>query len=119
LIGEDTDYCMRVQLTGHPLVFVPDAVVHMRLRATQTGTFMQAARYAKHVVYLYKKYGKRSSRELWRWRAYLHSWLILLQRLPTLARTSDGRNMLAWRVGTYVGAVAGSLRYRVSPAMIE
>ena len=64
LIGEDADYCMRVQLTGHKLVFVPDAVLHMRLRATQTGTFVQASRYAKHIVYLYKQYGKRSSWEL-------------------------------------------------------
>lgn len=54
LLGEDADYCMRVQLTEHKLVFVPDAVLHMRLRATQTGTFVQASRYAKHIVYLYK-----------------------------------------------------------------
>jgi glycosyltransferase involved in cell wall biosynthesis len=119
LLGEDADYCMRVQLTGHKLVFVPDAVLHVRLRATQTGTFVQASRYAKHNVYLYKLYGKRSSWELWRWRAYLHAWRILLQRTPALARTSEGRNMLAWRLGIYIGALRGSLRCRVPPVMIE
>ncbi len=119
LIGEDADYCMRVQLTGHKLVFVPDAVLHVRLRATQIGTFMQASRYAKHVVYLYKQYGKRSSWELWRWRAYLHAWRTLLQRTPALARTPEGRNILAWRMGTYIGALRGSLRCRVPPVMIE
>ena len=119
LLGEDADYCMRVQLTGHKLVFVPDAVLHMRLRATQTGTFVQASRYAKHIVYLYKQYGKRSSWELWRWRAYLHSWRILLQRTPALARTPEGRNILAWRLGTHIGALRGSLLCRVPPVMIE
>lgn len=118
LIGEDADYCMRVQLAGHKLVFVPDAVVHMRLRTTQTGTFVQASLYAKHAVYLYKQYGKRSSCELWRWRAYLHSWRLLLQRMPALARTPEGRNILAWRVGTHIGALRGSLRCRVPPVMI-
>lgn len=119
LLGEDADYCMRVQLTGHKLVFVPDAVLHMRLRATQTGTFVQASRYAKHIVYLYKQYGKRSLWELWRWRAYLHSWRTLLQRTPALARTPEGRNILAWRLGTHIGALRGSLRCRVPPVMIE
>ena len=118
-IGEDADYCMRIQFTGHNLVFVPDAVLHYRLRTTQTGTFMQASRYAKHVVYLYKRYGKSSSWELWRWRAYVQGWGLLLQRTPALARTPEGRNMLAWRLGTYIGALRGSLRYRVPPVMIE
>jgi glycosyltransferase involved in cell wall biosynthesis len=119
LIQEDTDYCMRVQLAGHKLVFVPDAVVHIRLRATESGMVIQAYSYAKHVGYLYKKYGKRSSWELWRWRAYLHSWRILLQRTPALARTPEGRNILSWRVGTYLGALRGSLRWLVPPVMIE
>ena len=119
LIQEDTDYCMRVQLTGHKLVFVPEAVVHMRLRATESGIVAQAYSYAKHVVYLYKKYGKRSSWELWRWRAYLHSWRILLQRTPALARTPEGRNILSWRVGTHLGALRGSLQWLVPPVMIE
>ena len=31
---EDTDFCWRVQLAGVPLVFRPEAVVHVRLRST-------------------------------------------------------------------------------------
>ena len=34
---EDTDYCIRVQLAGTPLVFVPEAVMHVRFRETVTG----------------------------------------------------------------------------------
>jgi glycosyltransferase involved in cell wall biosynthesis len=119
LVGEDTDYCMRVQLASHTLVFVPDAVLHYRLRTTQTETFVQASRYAEHAVYLYKRYGTRSSWELWRWRTYLRSWRILLQRTPELARTPEGRTLLAWRLGTHVGALRGSLQLGVPPAIIE
>jgi glycosyltransferase involved in cell wall biosynthesis len=119
LIGEDADYCMRVQLAGHTLVFVPDAVVHYRLRATQTGIFVQASRYAEHAVYLYKRYGTRSSWDLWRWRAYLRSWRLLLRRTPELARTPEGRALFAWRLGTHIGALKGSVHFGVPPAMID
>ena len=119
LIGEDADYCMRVQLTGHTLVFVPNAVLHYRLRATQAGIFVQASRYAEHAVNLYKRYGSGSSWELWRWRAYLRSLRLLLRRTPELARTPEGRTLLAWRLGTHIGALKGSLQLGVPPAMIE
>jgi glycosyltransferase involved in cell wall biosynthesis len=39
---EDTDYCIRVQLAGTPLVFVPEAVMHVRFRETVYGVFRQA-----------------------------------------------------------------------------
>jgi glycosyltransferase involved in cell wall biosynthesis len=119
LICQDTDYCIRVQQTGHKLVFVPDAVVHVRLRATPTGAFGQAFRYSQHVVYLYKRYADRSSGELWRWRAYLHAWRVLLPRAPALARSPEGRNMLVWRVGTLFGALRGALRWHTPPVMIQ
>ena len=119
LIAEDADYCMRVQLSGHKLVFVPDAVLHYRLRGNQTETFVQAFRYAKHAVRLYKQYGKRSSSELWRWRAYVQSWGMLLQRIPGLARTEQGRTLLTWRLATHIGALRGSLRFGVPPVMAD
>ena len=37
---EDTDYCIRVQLAGTPLVFVPEAVMHVRFRDTIAGVFI-------------------------------------------------------------------------------
>lgn len=119
LIGEDADYCMKMHLAGHELVFVPDAVLHYRLRTTPSETFAQAVTYAKHNIYLYKKYGRRSSWELWRWRAYFRSCRALIHRAPALARTRGGRPLLAWRVGTHIGALSGSLRFGVAPVMHE
>lgn len=118
-IGEDTDYCMRIQLAGQTLVFVPDALLHYRLRGTQSQIYRQGFRYAENAVYLYKKYGERSSWELWRYRAYARSWRMLLRRIPELLRTPCGKAILTWRLGTHIGALRGSLRFGVPPVMVE
>lgn len=118
-IGEDTDYCMRVQLAGQKLVLVPDAVLHYRLRGNLAETYRQGVRYAENAVYLYKKYGTESSWELWRWRAYGQSLRTLLGRTPELNRTPDGKAILAFRLGTHLGALRGSLRFGAPPVMAE
>lgn len=118
-IGEDTDYCMRVQLTGQKLVFVPDALLHYRLRGTQADTYLQGLSYAENAVYLYKKYGKRSPSELWRWRAYGRSLRALLRRTPNLVGTPEGKAILAWRLGAHTGALIGALRFGAPPVMVE
>jgi hypothetical protein len=44
--SEDVEFCLRVQLAGHPLVFVPDAVVKMRYRHSRRAMFAQARLWA-------------------------------------------------------------------------
>ena len=53
---EDTDYCIRVQLAGTPLVFVPDAVMHVRFRDTVSGVFAQAWAWAESGAYVQRRY---------------------------------------------------------------
>lgn len=53
---EDTDYCIRVQLAGTPLVFVPDAVMHVRFRDTVAGVFNQAWAWAESGAYVQRRY---------------------------------------------------------------
>jgi len=53
---EDTDYCIRVQLAGTPLVFVPDAVMHVRFRDTVPGVFKQAWAWAESGAYVQRRY---------------------------------------------------------------
>ncbi|MEW6583915.1 MAG: glycosyltransferase, partial [Actinomycetota bacterium] len=45
LAGEDIEFCWRVQLAGHPLRFVPEAVVSMVFRADLRSLFSPARRY--------------------------------------------------------------------------
>jgi glycosyltransferase involved in cell wall biosynthesis len=53
---EDTDYCIRVQLAGTPLVFVHDAIMHVRFRATMRGVFQQAWAWAESGAHVQRRY---------------------------------------------------------------
>jgi glycosyltransferase involved in cell wall biosynthesis len=53
---EDTDFCWRVQLTGVPLVFWPDAVVHVRLRSTARLMWRQGRDYGAATAELEHRY---------------------------------------------------------------
>lgn len=118
-ICEDIDYCMRIQQRGVALTFVQEAELHCRLRSSQKGVYTQASLYAEYEVYLYKKYGAVSRWEAWRWRKYVQTWRQLFKRLPELLRTPEGKTMAAWRLGRQMGLLKGSLRFGVSPVMVE
>jgi glycosyltransferase involved in cell wall biosynthesis len=53
---EDTDYCIRVQLAGTPLVFVSAAVMHVRFRETVPGVFQQAWSWAESGAHVQRRY---------------------------------------------------------------
>jgi hypothetical protein len=53
---QDTDLCWRVQLAGNPLVFVPDMMIHVRLRATLRGMYRQGRNYGASQAMLERKY---------------------------------------------------------------
>lgn len=53
---EDTDFCWRVQLAGVPLVFRPDAVVHVRLRSTMRRMWRQGHDYGAATAELEHRY---------------------------------------------------------------
>ena len=118
-VCEDIDYCMRVQQQGVKLEFVPDAVLHCRLRASKKDVYAQASQYAEYEVYLYKKYGAGCLWEWWRWRKYAQAWRTLLGRVLELRRTPDGKIILAWRLGRLMGLLKGSLRFGAPPVMVE
>jgi GT2 family glycosyltransferase len=118
-ICEDIDYCIRVQSTGVRLKMISDAVLHIRLRQSVSNIIVQASRYAEYEVYLFKKYGKTSMREWWRWRQYGQLWLSLLVRMPELMLTPAGRTMFAWHLGRQVGLLKGSLRFGAPPVTVE
>ncbi len=115
----DTDYCFRAQLAGHKLHFVPDATVHYRYRTTLPGIYIQARNWAQYETLLFKKYGYKGSRELWRWQAYLKVWAAVVKKLPGSLPSREGRAVSMWRMGRLVGALKGSLLYRVPPTEIE
>jgi glycosyltransferase involved in cell wall biosynthesis len=55
---EDTDFSWRAQLTGVPLVFRPEVVVHVRLRQTFRSMFVQGRQYGAAHAILEERYGR-------------------------------------------------------------
>ncbi len=63
----DVDYCWRVQLAGMKLTYVPEALVHYRLRDTADGRFKQARTWGRGHVKLHIRYGMKP---WWRYLAF-------------------------------------------------
>jgi len=57
---QDTDLCWRVQLAGHPLVFVPEMQMHVRLRSTLSAMYRQGRNYGASQASLDRRYAGRA-----------------------------------------------------------
>jgi glycosyltransferase involved in cell wall biosynthesis len=53
----DTEYCWRAQTAGFHLQFLPEAVIHYRLRHTLKGMFRQAKNWGRETPRLHVSYG--------------------------------------------------------------
>ena len=109
-VGEDIDLSMRMYLQQVPLIFVPDAVVHYRYRATDRENFAQAVDYGAVRPLLAERWRARTGEQLARWRG-ARTWLWLLRHAPMVLRSADRAEWL-WVLGRCVGTLRGSLRVR-------
>lgn len=108
---EDTDYCWRVQLEGVKLHFVPEAVLHVRLRSSLSAMCRQSRRWAEYNVLLYKIYRARGMPPI-PWHIGPRIWLHLLRRCPALF-SETARPEWLWEVNWALGRLIGSLKHRV------
>jgi glycosyltransferase involved in cell wall biosynthesis len=114
--AEDTDYCYRVQLAGGKLLFVPEAVVHIRYRATLRGIFTQALAWAAAGVGLHVRYRPPDAPRV-PVRHALVNWLVAVKRLVEAvphARGRAGRAAWVWTAGWTLGRLRGATRHRVA-----
>ena len=109
---EDTDYCWRIQLAGHALRFVPEAVVNVRHRGDLGGIFRQGVSYGKHNVLIYQRYRGRGMPRLGVLPGLLR-WAMLAVKTPILLLTRAGRARWLWQLGWRVGRIRGCFAYRV------
>jgi GT2 family glycosyltransferase len=107
---EDTDYCWRVQLQGVPLVFAPDAVVHVRDPRRLRGLFLQRYRLGRYNVLIYRRYRTRGMPRL-EVAESLRRWAGLVLRTPLLF-SRHGWSAWIGALGWRLGRLDGCLRYR-------
>lgn len=113
IAGEDLELCWRVQLAGHPLVFVPEATVSMRYRHSFRAVFEQARRYAYGQPMVYERYrdavvppGLHASSPTAASEHGATTWRDLLRDVTT----RGGRARWVWRLGWYTGIAQGAIR---------
>lgn len=106
----DTDYCWRVQLAGTALVFVPEALYHVRHRDDARGLYRQGRNWGEYNVLLLKRY-REHGMPAPSWKVGLKLWWRLLLRSPALLRPGSREGWL-WTLGYRVGQVRGSLKHR-------
>jgi GT2 family glycosyltransferase len=109
--AEDVDFCWRAQLSGVPIVFVPEAVVRYRYRPSLRSMFRQHRNFGRASVLLYRTYrssgmpGRATGAGLKEWWGLSKGFLVIRSRADA-ARWSR-------RLGRSVGRLQGSARYRV------
>lgn len=108
---QDTDYCWRIQLTGTKLHFVPEAVVHYRLRDNLEGLYHQARLWGEYNVFLYKRYRPLGMPKL-SWRIGVRRWLRFL-KAPMQVFSKESRAKLIWNFAWQFGRLQGCIKYRV------
>ena len=119
---EDIDFCIRAGLAGFRLVYVPEALMHVRFRSTLPALARQNYAYSKGLVCLTKRYAKHQPKG-WlrgRIRRNLAAWGSLA---PEYAAVHFGRSkddplaqaVHRWRRAGAAGKIAGMLRYRSLP----
>jgi GT2 family glycosyltransferase len=112
--GEDTDLCIRVQLTGTPLTFAPRAQMYVRLQRSSRRQFWQAHRWARHNSFMYRRYRPAGHRLHRPWRNYgLELWQIL-SRVRRLVHP-DKRARWVFRTGWHLGLLSAAIQYRMPP----
>jgi glycosyltransferase involved in cell wall biosynthesis len=105
---EDTDYCWKVQLAGTELGWAVDALVHVQHRVNSADRFRQARLWAMSQVVVYKKYRRLGMPRISN-RPALREWAMLVALLPRAAAGRARPGNLAWRLGTRLGRLQGSI----------
>lgn len=108
---QDTDYCWRIQLSGIPLHFAPDALIHYRLRGSSRDALRQAFLWGEYNVRLYARYRAHGMPRL-TLKDGAKRWIALAKKAPWLA-DRERRERWLWQFSWRMGRVLGSIKYRL------
>lgn len=114
---QDTDFCIRAQLTGVRLALIPDAPLYYRRRTHSADHYRQSRDYARECAILARYYADYAppGDSGWRWyRAFVREW-IRLAREASRRRDEAQQYAFAWRLGRQVGRLQGMMLNRGIP----
>ncbi|HEV2929098.1 MAG TPA: glycosyltransferase, partial [Propionibacteriaceae bacterium] len=101
---EDTDFCWRVQLAGYPLVFWPDAVVHVRLRSSTRSMWTQGRTYGSAAAMLDARYrGTAVASQFGSELPPQDRRPVLVRRVAKVVDYARRPSQLVWQAGWFVG----------------
>lgn len=103
---EDTDYCLRAQLTGTSLEFVPEAVIFIRYRENMSTAFKQAFTWGESFAIIYKRYRKYGIR----CKGLLRRLVIIAWFSTKYASSSFKDDKVLWKLGWHTGLLRGFVR---------
>lgn len=111
---QDAEYCIRLHRHGARLQFVPDALMHIRNRATYKGIFHQAELWGQYNVLLYKHYRQEDKKLPHPFKRYIQDACKALKRW--IRGPVNSRVM--YQLGWHYGLLKGVLMYRVAPPVV-
>jgi glycosyltransferase involved in cell wall biosynthesis len=110
----DTDYCLRIQSLGVRLHFAEEALVYVRCRGTEGGTFRQVCLWGEYNTLIYRRHRPSGNSEWWRWKSHIKDWVETLRTVPRI-RSPQSRTKWFQRVGWQTGILKGSIKHMVPP----
>lgn len=112
----ETDFCFRVQLVGHELSFVPEAVLKVRFRRDKRSAFYQSLHWGQYNMLLFRKYRNYGKPLRRRWNRLLRDSQQALRLFRRWHRLTPGEQMNAiWSTGWLLGKIKGIFLYRMAP----
>ena len=111
--GEEIDFCIRANLAGYDVGWVPDAVVHYRHRATITGLSHQFFAFGRADVTYFARHQKAAALQSTGFVDTLRRFWPIIARSPSLVRGRGPRGHYLRHASYTAGTLVESIRRRV------
>jgi glycosyltransferase involved in cell wall biosynthesis len=107
-IGEDVEFCWRIQVADHRFQLVPEARIWHRERASLPEAYLRGLRFGKGARRLYLQFEPAGAR--WPgWRQDVRALARLTKDAPAASTTAAARRRWLVRLGGHVGRVLGEI----------
>lgn len=110
--SDDVAFFWRAQLAGYEVGFVPEAIVHYRLRGDLSGMVRQYYTYGRTHTMLYRDFAAAGMPRL-NMVQLCHEWGWVLRHVTDLSRSRAHRAVWLTRFAMRAGRIAGSIQNRV------